>query len=264
MTTQTRRLLIAGNWKMNKTADESVSFVIELKKQRLRISNIDTVLIPSFTSLATVSAALKDSSIQIGAQNIFYEKQGAFTGEISPAMLQNLGCSYTLVGHSERRTYFHETDDIVNKKILAALEHNITPILCVGETLTMREANLTLSLIKNQLENCLKDLKKENVERVIIAYEPLWAIGTGLTASPEQAQEIHTFIRQYLNDNYGTVVAESVRILYGGSVKSDSVRELIAKPDIDGVLVGGASLSVQGFSEIIRRAQKALDICHTA
>ena len=242
-----RKPIMAGNWKMYKTASESVDFINALKPL-LKDSRDCTVLICApFTSLKDCSAAADGSSIFIGAENLYWEDEGAFTGEISGPMLKSVGCTYVIIGHSERRQYFGETNETVNKKVFAALKHSLIPIVCVGETLEQREKGETFKIIERQIKQGLQSLDIGHWSLVIIAYEPVWAIGTGKTASPEQAQEVHAFIRQLLPKE----VAGDIRILYGGSVKPENVKELMAKPDIDGGLVGGASLKVESFVKLI-------------
>tara|TARA_Y100000310_G_scaffold183350_1_gene183471 strand:+ start:262 stop:978 length:717 start_codon:yes stop_codon:yes gene_type:complete len=233
--------LIAGNWKMNLSVNESIKLVEELKSQSFEN---DVAVIPPFTSLSSVSEILKKSDISLGAQNMHFEDSGAFTGEISPLMLKDIGCKYVLVGHSERRQIFGETDDLVNKKLKTAIKHGLIPILCIGETLEQREAKQQEEIIEAQIINALNGLKV-NKKNIVIAYEPVWAIGTGKTATPDQAQEIHSFIRALLSDT-------KIRILYGGSVKPANASELLSQQDIDGALVGGAALKASDFSEIAK------------
>ncbi len=243
-----RKPLIAANWKMHNTVSQSVSLVKKLKKL-LRAREV--VICPSFTSLGAVSAEIKESNIKLGAQNMHYEDEGAFTGEISPVMLRDLGCSFVILGHSERRQYFNENNSLINKKIKAALKHNLKPILCVGETLTERKQNKTKNKVKNQLENCLKNISKNDILKITIAYEPIWAIGTSVNATPKQAEEVHVFIRDLLSRNYGKAISEKIRILYGGSVKPDNIKSLMKEKNIDGALVGGASLNATNFADIV-------------
>ncbi|MFH1387356.1 MAG: triose-phosphate isomerase [bacterium] len=247
-----RKPLLAGNWKMNTTLTESVQLVTELNKLVGNINDRDVLVCPPFTAINEVSVALRDSNIMVGAQNLFWEEKGAFTGEISPQMLKSVGCTYVIIGHSERRQYFSETDETVNKRLNAALKHNLKPIICVGETLTEREANKTLKVIETQVRGGLKDLPKEQMDKVVIAYEPVWAIGTGKTATPEQAEEVHAFIRKLISEIFDKTVADQIRILYGGSMTPDNVKTLMGQPDIDGGLVGGASLKADGFAKIVK------------
>ncbi|MEW6698387.1 MAG: triose-phosphate isomerase [Bacillota bacterium] len=249
-----RRIVIAGNWKMHKTVTEAVSFVQELK-QKTADSPVEVVVCPPFTALAAVSEAIQGSNIRLGAQNMHWEKQGAFTGEISPVMLQELGVTYVVLGHSERRQYFGETDESVNKKTQAALEHGLIPIVCVGETLEQREAGTTEQVVASQTKGALAGLSAEQVAGLVIAYEPVWAIGTGKTASDEDARQVNAYIRQVVSDQFGTATAAAVRIQYGGSVKPGNARGLMSQPDIDGALVGGASLKVEDFAGIIENSK---------
>jgi triosephosphate isomerase len=209
------------------------------------------VVAPPFTALAGVAASLADSPIRLAAQNSYWESQGAYTGEISPPMLQDLGCHYVIVGHSERRQYFGETDETVHHRIMALLAHDLAPIVCIGESLEERQADRTLDVLTQQLDGALEDLEVEQVARLVVAYEPVWAIGTGHTATPEQAQEVHAFVRDNLSKCFDDAVANNTRILYGGSVKPENVDELMSQPDIDGALVGGASLKGSSFIRIV-------------
>jgi len=247
-----REFMIAGNWKMFKTPDESRNFVESLSGQFSAVPGLTVAVFPPFTSLSAVSGL--DPKIRIGAQNMFFEEKGAFTGEISPLMLQGLA-EYVLIGHSERREVFHESDEEVNKKLLAALKFGLRPVLCVGETLPEREAGLTLEKIKNQLDRDLEGLQAGDWEKLTVAYEPIWAIGTGRNATPEQAQEVHRFIAGQLRDK---APGRFIKILYGGSVKPENSLELLSQEDISGVLVGGASLKVESFSAIIHSGLKLL------
>jgi triosephosphate isomerase len=244
-----RTPIIAGNWKMNKNVDEAVSLVKELRDLVADVKEREIIVCPPFTALSSLKAELFTSNINVGAQNLYFEEKGAFTGEISPLMLKEL-CSHVIIGHSERRAYFNETNETVNKKIKIALKSGLTPIVCVGEKLEERESGKTNDVIKDHVENGLAGLPKEDMAKVIVAYEPVWAIGTGKTATPEQAEEVHVFIRGLLKQMFDEV-AEKTRILYGGSVKPANVKELMAKENIDGALVGGASLDAKSFSEII-------------
>ena len=249
-----RKPLIAGNWKMHTTISEAVSLAEGIKKELSDFSKVDIVLCPPFISLNAVYKVIMDTSIKLGAQNVAWEKEGAYTGEISNIMLRECGCKFAIVGHSERRKYFCESNKTVNKRIKSALEGGLTPIMCVGETLKEREDNLTMKVISRQLEGGLDGLAEEEVDKIIIAYEPIWAIGTGKTATPAQAQEIHKFIRSWLSDKTSSDCASSVRILYGGSVKPGNIKELIKEADIDGGLVGGASLKAESFIEIVKNS----------
>jgi triosephosphate isomerase len=247
-----RKKVIAGNWKMYNDVNQSVDLVSGLKKE-LEGKNINAAVIvcPPFTNLETVNAVIKDSAIQLGAQNMYFEENGAFTGEISPAMLKSVGCSFVILGHSERRTIFGESNQLINKKIKAALKFGIKPIFCIGESLEQRENGTTFKVVENQITEGLAGITESELETLIIAYEPVWAIGTGKVASPEQAQEVHKFIRQLLSKIYTAQFAEKVIIQYGGSVKPENAAELLSQPDIDGALVGGACLKADSFAKII-------------
>ncbi len=246
-----RRSLIAGNWKMFKTSSEAVETAQKLVELTDGKVSSDIMIAPPFTSLVPVSDILKGSNIALGAQNIFWEPEGAYTGEISSAMLVSAGCEYVIIGHSERRQYFGETDITVNKKIKAAIKANLVPIICVGESEKERESNNTFFVLDKQLTKGLKNLALNDIKTLVIAYEPIWAIGTGKTATSKQAQEIHKFLRSLIEKNFGDSLAKSIRILYGGSVKPDSIKELMSMPDVDGALVGGASLNPETFSKIV-------------
>ncbi len=239
---------------MYKTLKESQELVVALRRDLYDIENIDIVVCPPFTLLAYLADALETSNILVGAQDCFWLDEGAFTGEVSPKMLKDAGCKFVIIGHSERRQFFCETNESVNKKIKAALAHGLTPIMCVGETLSERENGLTFKVLDGHVQNGLKDIAVEDAERIIIAYEPVWAIGTGKTATPQQAQEAHKYIRDLLIRLYNKGVANSIRILYGGSVKPENTLDLMSQPDVDGALVGGASLKIESFSEIVKKA----------
>jgi triosephosphate isomerase len=246
-----RTPLMAANWKMHFTVDEAVALVEELNKGITRFDDREVAVAPPFTALAGVASALAGSPIRLAAQNCHWESQGAYTGEISPPMLRHLGCDYVIVGHSERRQYFGETDEGVNRKILALLEVDLGSIFCIGETLEERQAGKALDVLAKHLRGGLEGLDEEQAGKLVLAYEPVWAIGTGHTASPEQAQEAHAFVRDNLAKRFNNAVANHMRILYGGSVKPDNVDELMAQPDIDGALVGGASLKAASFTRIV-------------
>jgi len=245
-----RRPLIAGNWKMHNNCAQSVELVSQLIKS-VPDSEVDIVVAPPYTALSSVATVLKGSPIALAAQNIFWEERGAFTGEIGPAMLKDVGGTYVIIGHSERRQFFNETNETVNKRLKAALKASLIPILCIGETLTEREGEKTLAVIEDQTTGGLHNVSPDEMGPVIIAYEPVWAIGTGKTATPEQAQEVHHFIRELVARIFSRQIAEGIRILYGGSVKPDNVDHLMAQTDIDGALVGGASLKADSFARII-------------
>jgi triosephosphate isomerase len=242
---------MAGNWKMNKTIAEAISVVKALKSSIADVKDVDVLICPTFTALHALNDEVKGSNINIGAQNLFWELKGAFTGEISPSMVKDTGCSYVLIGHSERRQYFGETDDTVNKKTKATLAVGLIPIVCVGETLKEREENVTFKVIEKQIKEGLSGLTAEQSSIIVMAYEPVWAIGTGKTATPNQAQEVHAFARKIYGQIYGDA-SQKIRILYGGSVNPTNVSELMKQPDIDGGLVGGASLEAESFTKLVR------------
>ncbi len=250
-----RKPFIAGNWKMKKISKEGVELVNGLKRELADLSGVDIVVCPPYTLLSDISDVLVDSNVELGAQDVSWQKEGAFTGEISVRMLKDAGCRYVIVGHSERRKYFSENEDIVNKKIKTVEAEELTPIFCLGETLEERENNETINIIKGQLEGGLSGLDQESVSKIIIAYEPVWAIGTGKTATPEQAQEVHQFIRNWIKSNYSEAVSEGLRIIYGGSVKPANTKELMQKTDIDGALVGGAALEIDSFAQIVKESR---------
>lgn len=252
-----RRPLIVGNWKMYKTPAEAAAFVTQLREVTAAVQDVEIVVAPSFPALLPVRDLLAGSAIGLAAQNMHWEPEGAFTGEVAPPMLTDAGCRYVILGHSERRQYFGEDDAFVNRKVRAALEHGLIPIVCVGESLAEREAGLTEKVVTSQVEQCLAGLAGNAVANLVIAYEPVWAIGTGRTASPADAQEVNARIRELVRDLFGADAADRVRILYGGSVKPDNTRELMSRPDIDGALVGGASLQVESFTGIIRACEEA-------
>ncbi len=245
-----RTPVIAGNWKMHNTLAESAALVEALEKADNK-NNAEVIVAPSFTSLAKVAELAKGSHIQVACQDVHWEDKGAFTSAVSPVQAKDAGATLTILGHSERRSVFGDTDEILNKKLAAALRHNLTVIFCVGETLAQREANETLAVIDAQLENGLKGFTAGQLKGLIIAYEPVWAIGTGKTATPDQAQEVHAAIRKFLTDKYGADFAQATRILYGGSVKDSNVDEIMARPDVDGALVGGQALIAEKFIRII-------------
>ena len=247
-----RKPFIAGNWKMYKTIKEAVELINGLKRNLSDIEDVDIAVCPPFTALSDASELLIDSNIKLGAQDLYWEKEGAYTGEVSAAMLKDAGCEYVIIGHSERRQYFNETNETVNKKIKAALAAALLPIACVGETLKEREQQKTFDVVKSHITGALAGLSKADMLKLTIAYEPVWAIGTGKTATPEQAQEVHSYIRKLLSQLYDEETAELIRIQYGGSVKPENIKELKSQPDIDGALVGGASLKVDSFTNIVK------------
>ena len=246
-----RKLIIAGNWKMNKTVGEATDLIEALKHELGTQTEVDVVVCPPFTALNAVSAILKDSRIRLGAQNMSEQGYGAFTGEITAGMLRDLLVHYVILGHSERREYHKEFDVLVNAKAKAALAAGLKPIVCVGETLAQRESGQTDKIVGDQIAGSLAGLDNNQLKDMVLAYEPVWAIGTGKTATPEQAQEMHAFIRSEITKSHGEDVAKAIRIQYGGSVKPANARELLSLPDVDGALVGGASLEVRSFTEII-------------
>lgn len=249
-----RKPIVAGNWKMNKTVAEAVALANDIKRDLAECSGVDVVLCPPFTALGAVSEAITGTQLDLGAQNMHWEASGAYTGEVAAGMLRELFCHYVILGHSERREYFSETDAIVNKKVKAALASNLRPIVCVGELLEDRDAGRTEAVVEKQLRGSLADCSAREWADMVIAYEPVWAIGTGRTATPEQAQEVHAFIRSIVRDMVDESIAQSVRIQYGGSMKPANAKELIGQPDIDGGLIGGAALDARSFVEIVQAA----------
>lgn len=247
-----RKITIAGNWKLNKTPSETVALIEALKSEVKDVSTVNMIVCPPFTSLTEAAKILKGINIALGAQNVYWEDAGAFTGEVSAPMLKDAGVSYVIIGHSERRQYFGETNDTVNKRTKKALEHGLSAIVCVGETLEDREAGKTFDVVKDHVTGSLAGLSNDNMTKVIIAYEPVWAIGTGKTATPEQAQEVHQYIREVLKDMFNDDVANNTIIQYGGSMKPENAAELLGQPDIDGGLIGGASLKADAFAAIIK------------
>jgi triosephosphate isomerase len=249
-----RKLIIAGNWKMNKTVAEALDLVGGLRRELAAVKEVDLVVCPPFTALSEVSKAILDSNIRLGAQNMSEQPGGAFTGEVSAMMLKEFSVRYVILGHSERRQYQRESNELIAMKALAAHAAALKPILCIGETLAEREANRTEAVLETQLRGSLAGLNKAQMEETVLAYEPVWAIGTGKTATTEQAQSAHAFARQTVAALFDEAVAKRVRIQYGGSVKSSNARELMSQPDVDGALVGGASLEVRSFSDIIKNS----------
>jgi triosephosphate isomerase len=247
------RPIIAGNWKMHKTVEESVNFAHQLRKKLSEPVDGDVIIAPPFTALFPVAEALKGASIHLSAQNLHWEEEGAYTGEISAGMLVGIGCEYVIIGHSERRILFNENSNEINRKIKTALKFNLGPIFCVGETLSERESGQTFSVIKRQIEEGLFNLSSGDTRSIVLAYEPVWAIGTGKTATPGQAEEVHRFIRDTMTEIYGKDTSSNTAILYGGSVNPDNISDLINQPDIGGALVGGASLDVERFIKIVKR-----------
>ena len=252
-----RRALIAGNWKMNKLLSEAEELASGLKERLRDFDDADVVLCVPVLYVERIAGLLSDSRIAVGAQNLYWEEKGAFTGEVSGPMLKSVGCEYVIVGHSERRGYFRETNQDVNKKAKAALKTGLTPILCLGETLQEREEGVTEAVVTRQLKESLEGMTEDEMLATVIAYEPIWAIGTGRTATPQQANDVHALIRKLLTERNGSDVAEKARILYGGSVKPGNVYDLMQQPDIDGGLVGGASLDADSFEKIVRFERQA-------
>ena len=249
-----RKYIIAGNWKMNKTFAEASELSKLIARDFAECTSIDIVLCPSYTAIKSVSDIVSETQIKIGAQNVSSQDDGAFTGEISHTMLKDLFVKYVILGHSERREYLNESNELINKKLLKVLDKNLKPILCVGETLSEREKGITKEVIQNQLDICLLNASSDRFDDIVIAYEPVWAIGTGKTATAEQAQDVHSFIRERISNHFGQDASKAVRIQYGGSMKGSNAEELLSQPDIDGGLIGGASLDAQSFGEILRIA----------
>jgi triosephosphate isomerase (TIM) len=250
-----RHPFIAGNWKMFKTVHDTVVYVKEFRSVVKDIEDVEIVLAPPFTAIHAAAEAARNSNIGISGQDLHWEREGAFTGEVSGAMIREAGADYVIIGHSERRQYFGETDATVNRKLRAALGAGLIPIVCIGETLEERERNDTLAVLDRQIKDGFDSITGEQVGALVIAYEPVWAIGTGRTATAGQAQDAHAHIRQRLRQWFGAPAADECHVIYGGSVKPDNTRDLVGQPDVDGALVGGASLDIKSFSEIIRRAR---------
>ncbi|NLK52155.1 MAG: triose-phosphate isomerase [Syntrophomonadaceae bacterium] len=244
--------MVAGNWKMYKVRAEAEAFVQDLRAQITHLQDVEVVICPPYTLLESVIRAVQGSPFQVGAQNVYWEEQGAFTGEVAPSMLYDLGCRYVICGHSERRQYFGETDETVNRRLKAALGVGLIPIFCLGETLEERETGVTFQVCERQLINGLHGLTGDQITPIVVAYEPVWAIGTGRNATPQDAQEVISYLRGRISEKYSSAVGEQVRILYGGSVKPENIQALMAEPDLDGVLVGGASLEAASFARIIQ------------
>jgi triosephosphate isomerase len=253
-----RQKIIAGNWKMNKTNPEALRLVLQIKKRLKKnpVKKSTVVVCPPFTALSQVAEEVKSTKIGLGAQNLFWEDEGAFTGEISAKMIKSTGAQWVIIGHSERRQYFKEEEHIVNQKVKVALQNKLKVILCVGETLELRQQNLTKDIVLNQVEWGLKGMTPTMLKNIVIAYEPVWAIGTGKTATPAQAQEIHLFLREVLDTLFGSDMGQKMSILYGGSVKPENAEGLFSQPDLDGALVGGACLETNSFLKIIKAGEK--------
>ena len=251
-----RTPIIAGNWKLNNTISEAVELTTAIKHLTADTTDVEIIVAPTFTALAAVYEVIKDSNISLAAQDVYWEHSGAFTGEISPPMLKDVGCEYVIIGHSERRQFFAETNESVHLKTKAALTADLKPIICIGEQLEDREAGNTEKIIENHVSGGIKDLSAEQMLSCTIAYEPVWAIGTGKTATPKQAQDVHAYIRQLISETYTDEIANQVRIQYGGSVKPENAAELMSQPDVDGALVGGASLQAASFAQIVKNSIK--------
>ena len=251
-----RRYFIAGNWKMNNTAAKAVELINGIKAQIGNENSVDVAVCPTFTALDAASKALAGSTIKLGAQNMYFKPNGAFTGEIAADMLKEFDCAYVILGHSERREYFKEDDALINKKVKAVLENGMKPILCVGEKLEERESGKTIDVVSAQTIGGLEGLSNAAAEKIVIAYEPVWAIGTGKTATPEMAQEVHAEIRKILAKLFGAETAEKIQILYGGSMKPENADELLKEKDIDGGLIGGAALKADSFVSLVKSAMK--------
>jgi len=249
---------IAGNWKMFKTVHDAVVHAKELRGMVKDVTGVDIVIAPPFLAVHAVAEAVRNSPVAVAAQNLYWEKEGAFTGEVSAPMIREAGAEYVIVGHSERRQYFGETDESVNRKAVAALAADLVPIVCIGETLAEREGNQTLDVLDRQIKHGLDRLTGEQIAGLVIAYEPVWAIGTGRTATSQQAQEAHEHIRRRLRAWFGGDAADACRVVYGGSVKPDNIAELVAQPDVDGALVGGASLTPRSFADIVLRGRTSI------
>ena len=250
-----RKKVIAGNWKMFNDIPATANLINELKQKLTSEKTVvDVIVCPPFTSLESASKLLKDSSIKLGAQNMYFEESGAFTGEISALMLKSVGCEFVILGHSERRTIFKETDELINKKIKKALQSGLYPIFCIGETLKERKEGITENVIRTQIVGGLNNITIDDLKKIIIAYEPVWAIGTGRNATPQQAQEVHSFIRNLISELFSKDAAQELIIQYGGSVKPENAKDLLSQPDVDGALVGGACLKADSFISIIKSA----------
>lgn len=253
-----RKPIIAGNWKMNKTVEESIALSNGIKRNLFNIDNVEVVLCPPVTSLSDVKDVTLDTNIILGAQNMHWENEGAFTGEVSAKMLKTLGCKYVIIGHSERRTYFGETNETVNKKVKSAITEGLFPIMCVGERLEERESGKTFDVVSLHVEKGLLNVDKKEILNIVIAYEPVWAIGTGRNATPDEAEEVHKFIRGLLAKKYDREISRTIRIQYGGSVKPDNIESLIKEKNIDGALVGGASLKEESFVDIVKKVSQVV------
>ena len=249
--------LIAANWKMYKSVQETVVFVKELRSLVKEVNHVEVVVAPAFTAVHAAAEAARNSQLSIAVQDVHWEREGAFTGEVSPGMAKEAGAEFAIIGHSERRRLFQETDETVNRKVLATIGAGLTPIVCIGETLEEREANTTLDVLDRQIRKGLDGLAGDQVGALVIAYEPVWAIGTGRNASPQQAGEAHAHIRSRIRSWFGASAAELCHVIYGGSVKPDNIHDLIVLPDVDGALVGGASLDIRAFADIVARSRQS-------
>jgi triosephosphate isomerase len=247
-----RKIIIAGNWKMNKNIGESIELANSIKRSLYDVEEVEILICPPFTSLSDVNEITMETNIKLGAQDCYWEKEGAFTGEVSASMLRSVGCEYCIIGHSERRQFFGDTNEAVNKKLKALLKESIRPIVCVGEKMEERKSGRAFDVIKDHVINSLAGISKEEMSKTVIAYEPVWAIGTGVNATKEQAQEAHKYIRTLLGQVHGEEIANIVRIQYGGSVKPENIKELISQEDVDGALVGGASLKADSFVQLVK------------
>lgn len=256
-----RKSIIAGNWKMNKMIPEAIELVNGLRRNLYDVEDVDIVVCPPFSALGEVAELIAESNIDLGGQDLYWEEKGAFTGEVSGPMLKDVGCKFVIVGHSERRQYFGETNETVNKKAKAALKSGLRPIICVGERLEEREKGKTFDVLKDHITNGLRDITQEQIENCVIAYEPVWAIGTGKNATPQQAEEAHKFIRGLLGNIYSQGAASLIRIQYGGSVTPENITSLMENPDVDGALVGGASLKIDSFTDIIKKGSEVKKKC---
>lgn len=249
-----RKPLIAGNWKLNKTIKEAIELVTLLKRQIPSSQPVDVVVCPVFTAISDVSEVIRESNIRLGAQDVYWEEKGAFTGEVSASLLKDAGAEFVIIGHSERRQFFSETNQSVNLKTKAVIKAGLIPIVCVGETLKEREENRTFDVVRDHVVGAFSNFSEQEFQKAVIAYEPVWAIGTGKVATPQQAEEVHAFIRKEVTKLFGQKSADALRILYGGSVKADNIAALMAEADIDGALVGGASLEANSFADIVKNA----------
>ncbi|MBI4713038.1 MAG: triose-phosphate isomerase [Planctomycetes bacterium] len=251
-----RRPIVVGNWKMNTLLSEASQLVAKLRDNLAGVTEVEVGVCPPFVYLPAVNEALKGSNIGLGAQNVYFQEKGAFTGEVSAAMLKDVGCKYVIIGHSERRTIMAENDDIINKKLKAVLGKGLIPIFCIGETLEQRQEGITERIIRSQIDAGLDGITSDDIAKTVIAYEPVWAIGTGKNATPQQAQEVHLFIRKLIAHITSDIIARDIQIIYGGSVKAENAQDILSQSDIDGALVGGASLDAEAFTRIVQSAKR--------